>query len=101
MSLKEAPYYWYECDGGCGKKSTEGTEYAAWSSIGDALDDALNNAEWAMDIDGKDYCWQCSPYPMCAECGNKNARTEYDGDTWCDECIELVAEEEAEKEVQA
>lgn len=99
MSLKEAPYYWYECDG-CGKRSTEGSDYAAWGTIGDANDDAMNNAEWAMDIDGKDYCWTCSPFPMCAECGHKDARTEHDGDTWCDECIVLVAEDADEETIE-
>jgi len=85
VSIKEAPYYWVVCDD-CGVRSTEEGEYAAWGDVGSAYDEATN-AFWAIDIEGKDYCESCSPYPMCAGCGEKTARTEFEDDTWCDECI--------------
>ncbi len=96
MSLKSAPYYWIECDG-CGAKSTEDGEFSAWGDQGSAYDDAHNNAEWitidaGVEMAG-DYCQSCAPFPMCAGCGENTARTEHDGETWCDECIVEEAEE--------
>lgn len=91
MSLKEAPYYWVVCDE-CGVSANAETDYAAWAEPGTAYDSAID-AEFSLGIDGKDYCWKCSPYPMCAGCGDKTARTEFDGDEWCDECIVAEAEE--------
>ena len=34
---------------------------------------------------------------MCAECGQKTAQTEWDDETYCDECIAIIAEDEDEK----
>ena len=96
MSTKSAPYYWLECDD-CGVRSTEDGDYMAWGTIGDAQDEAVNG-EWAIGIDGKDYCDQCAPYPYCDGCNERNARTEYLDETFCDDCIEAAvrdAEQEA------
>ena len=97
MTLKSAPYYWVECDV-CEVSANAETDYAAWAEPGTAYDSATDG-DWAVGIDGKDYCWKCSPFPMCAECGNKNARTEWDDDTFCDECIAIIAEDEDAKTV--
>lgn len=93
MTTKSAPYYWLECDD-CGARSTEDSDYAAWGTHGDGGEDAVSG-EWALDIDGKDYCDQCAPFPYCAGCGERTARTEHDDETWCDECIVAEAEEVA------
>lgn len=66
MSLKSAPFYWVICDG-CGAKSTEGGEYAAWESAGTAEQDALDS-EWS-EHKGKHYCDGCSTDLICSECG--------------------------------
>ena len=95
MTLKSAPYYWVECDV-CGVSANAETDYAAWADKGTAYDEAVN-ADWVTDLDDKDYCWTCSPYPMCAECGQKTAQTEWDDETFCDECIAIIAEDESEK----
>jgi hypothetical protein len=89
VSTASAPFYWLVCDG-CGEKSTESSDYAAWADEGEAADEATGNG-WAIHTkrgDGEvgDWCEECRP-PLCAGCGESNATTEYDDDTWCDECI--------------
>jgi hypothetical protein len=65
MSLKSAPYYWLECDG-CGVKSTEGSDYAAWADHGQAEDDATA-ADWYVR-NGVHYCDDCETKRVCIEC---------------------------------
>lgn len=83
MSVKSAPYYWLECDS-CGEKSTEGTDYSAWSDEGDAYDQAYNH-DWVR-IPAGDYCPDCSPV-ICEQCDEKPATTEHDDTEWCDDCL--------------
>lgn len=72
MSLKQAPYYWLECDGladdgtVCAEKSTENGEYGAWESAGSATDEATES-EWVQH-EGKDYCREHSYQFRCDDC---------------------------------
>ena len=90
MSAASAPFYWLVCDG-CEVKSTEDSDFAAWADMSGAADEATDRG-WAVGTDEGDFCEDCRR-PLCAGCGEFNATTEYDDDTWCDECI---AEEVAE-----
>ena len=83
MSLQSAPFYWLICDG-CGVKSTEDSDYAAWADTFGAYDNA-SDGDWACS-DAGDFCPECLP-PLCAGCGECNATTEHDDETWCDECL--------------
>ncbi|QAY16185.1 hypothetical protein SEA_SONALI_73 [Arthrobacter phage Sonali] len=57
MSIQSAPYYWYECDQEeCGRKSTEGSDYAAWSDKDGAWVEA-DCSDW-IEVEGKHYCHQ-------------------------------------------
>ena len=56
MSIKSAPFYWLECDG-CGVKSTEGSEHAAWAEEDQAINIAMDS-DWAT-IEGCHYCEDC------------------------------------------
>lgn len=62
MTLKQAPYYWLECDG-CGDLSTEHTEFAAWQDFGYAIDSALDHDWLVYTVDDKDVhlCPDCVP----------------------------------------
>ena len=57
MAVKEAPYYWLECDR-CGVESTDGGDYAAWADLEGAMEDALG-CEWLIR-NGKHYCDDCT-----------------------------------------
>lgn len=83
MTTKSKPYYWLECDG-CGERSTEYGPYVAWDSAGSARDEAVDG-EWQCDDEG-DFCCECRR-PLCAGCGEWNATTEHDDETWCDFCL--------------
>lgn len=83
MSVKSAPFYWLECDG-CDIKSTEDSEYSAWSDRGDAIDHAVD-CGWLMSGDGH-YCDECAPVVTCCNC-NGLATTEHEDDAYCDACI--------------
>ena len=86
MSLKSAPYYWIECDHpGCGARSTEGGDYAAWADHGAAYDEAVNE-DWHVSPSGSgDYCHHHAP-DLCCAC-DEVATTEHEGQFFCDGCI--------------
>jgi len=53
MTIKSAPYFWYECDWeDCGLSASEGGDYSAWSEE----DGAMVEAENWTEIDKKFYC---------------------------------------------
>ena len=83
MTTRSEFYYWIECDG-CGEKSTKDSDFSAWSDEGSARDDAYDG-DWQCDGEG-DFCSECRR-PLCAGCGEWNATTEHDDDTWCDACL--------------
>lgn len=60
MTLKQAPYYWLECDG-CGDMSTEHTEFSAWQDFGYAIDSAL-------DCDWNVYTFNNNDVHLCPGC---------------------------------
>ena len=85
MSLKSAPYYWIECDHpGCGARSTEGGDYAAWADHGAAYDEATSR-DWYCPSGGPDLCEEHAP-PFCCNC-SEVATTEHEGDDYCDDCL--------------
>lgn len=54
--IQEAPFFWLVCDhDGCGIKSTEGSDYAAWVDMASALDDA-ERSDWLITDDNHHYC---------------------------------------------
>lgn len=99
MTIKSAPYYWVECEG-CGVKSTEDTDYTAFSCVTGALEDAQVQA-WHLAENTEStgnfghYCDKCTP-PWCLECdrpitGDNPRMVDADGDpdNWeCKGCAE-------------
>lgn len=59
MTIKSEPFYWLECDD-CGVKSTEDSDYVAWQSPDQAVDNAADS-DWLITDDGKHYCYDCEP----------------------------------------
>ena len=90
MSVKEAPYYWVECDG-CGERCEYG-EFSAMSDPGQAIDGALED-EWTGDGSGKHHCPSCPPLARCEDCGKPAIPSADPADP--DLCGECVAKAEA------
>lgn len=85
MSYQSAPFWWLVCDApDCKAKSSEGSEYCAWSDKSGAEGDAVD-AEWLVG-DKHHYCPEHRRY-VCGECEKSEGR-EYplDQDGMCDEC---------------
>lgn len=87
MSVKSEPFYWLTCDEpGCGVKSTEDSEYAAWSDLQQARQDA-EDGDWQR-YEGRDYC-QMHRRTLCAECDEREA---VDSESeLCEECYIAAA----------
>ena len=66
MTLKSALYYWLTCDK-CGAKSTEHSDFAAWSDASQAESEA-QDSDWMVREDGH-WCEDCSADLKCADCG--------------------------------
>ena len=65
MSIKSAPYFWVECDG-CGVKSTNGDDGAAWADEGDARKQVFGYGDWQRDDQDGHFCHNCqSECPVC------------------------------------
>jgi hypothetical protein len=64
MGLKDAPYYWVECDG-CGERCEYG-DFSAMSDPGQAIDGAVDS-EWTDDGDGHHHCPSCLPLFRCGK----------------------------------
>ena len=65
--IKSALYYWLTCDR-CGQKSTKDTQYEAWSSEVEAVDQAVD-FEWLIDEHGNGFCDKCVQW--CPKCEDK------------------------------
>ncbi|WP_104116955.1 hypothetical protein [Arthrobacter sp. B1805] len=78
MALKQAPYYWFECDK-CGVSSGEDSDYSAWSDHGHAHDQIVNDDWWISADETNHYCWSCAP--KCDEC-----KATLDNDGGCEDC---------------
>lgn len=68
MTLKQAPYYWLECDG-CGDLSTEHSEFTAWQDFGYAIDSAL---DWDWQV----YTFNDKDVHLCPDCTPQNEHGE-------------------------
>ncbi len=68
MGIKSAPYYWVECDG-CGESSQLDSDYSAFGSKDEAIEQATDYAEWLDTTDGKYWCQSCTV--CCHECGDE------------------------------
>ena len=59
MSLRSAPYWWYECDR-CGVSAQDGSDYSAWQEKAAAVLEP-EDAGWWIDDDGHALCDECQP----------------------------------------
>lgn len=89
MSAKSAPFWWLECDR-CGKKSTQDSDFAAWSTLASAIDDAING-EWSTQdvVDGeiKALCEECGPF--CEnDCGEPAGELSGMREYMCQRCFD-------------
>lgn len=56
MSIRSQPYYWIECDyPGCNASAQESGDFAAWSDVDAAMEEA-SNSEWLIIEGGGEYC---------------------------------------------
>ena len=83
MSVKEAPYYWVECDD-CGERCEYG-DFSAMGDAGQAIDGALE-ADWSEDGSGKHHCPSCPALTKCENCGKPAGHDAGDRDDLCAEC---------------
>lgn len=100
MTVKEATYYYVQCDGpGCEFKTGDtGSDYSAWGDSGAAADD-WECSDLQSTAEGKHYC-DAHRLPMCADCGRTEGLVNDDpdgksGDWWCAEHLETAPEYEA------
>jgi hypothetical protein len=86
MPLKEAPYYWLECDG-CGERCEYG-DFSAMADFGSAIDGALE-ADWTTDGE-KYHCTDCPDLTVCQRCKKPAGENAPDRDDHCEACWLLV-----------
>jgi hypothetical protein len=86
MSIKEATYYYVECDAaGCGARTGDMGEYSAWSDHGVALDEWVSGDGYHDDKTGQSFCGDHWP-TLCVECEDAIATgVDADGEVACDE----------------
>lgn len=87
MTYQSKPFWWLTCDEpGCGVKSTEGSEYAAWDDKSQAVSDAIDSEWSATDDETLHFCSEHSDR-VCLECGKHVPEgVSRDRDNMCDEC---------------
>lgn len=84
MSIKNAPYYWVECDD-CGERAEYG-EYSALADQGDAETMALEDADFTTD-GVEHHCHRCPPLFKCEDCGKPvTDQALENGDGLCESC---------------
>ncbi len=84
MSIETAPYYWIECNG-CNRSSQEDAKYSAFSDVDQAIEQAIEYADWLATADGKHWCSECTDY--CADCEEYKPKSE----PLCERCQKLNA----------
>lgn len=100
MSVKEATYYFVQCDGPDCNFATEdmGGDHSAWAEADGAVEE-WECSDYQSTADGKHYCDQ-HRLPQCADCDRTDGLVNDDpdgesGDWWCPEHLETAPEYEA------
>lgn len=84
MTIKDAPYYWVECDN-CGERAIYG-EWSAMSDRDQAEEMALDDGDWTTDGE-KHHCLRCPPLFKCDDCGKPISKQALENDDdLCESC---------------
>jgi hypothetical protein len=88
VSVKEAPYYWIECDN-CGERA-DYDEFSAMDTPDAAIDRAINS-EWT-EQGGRHHCPDCPVIADCEKCGKDAGELPGERDYLCQSCWDAAEE---------